>query len=185
VNVNTFFADTWWLVLLRGIAALALGVLIIFRPVATAGILMMFLGGYWVIEGCILIVHSIRTRSYLSGWGWGVFAGVLVIFAGAALIAFPTLTAMMSVVFTLTMVGCLALVTGVYTIVNGIRLRKVITHEWSTLLAGAVMIVLAILGLLFPHVATAVFVWALGLTAVAGGILGIIASVRMRRRRDG
>jgi uncharacterized membrane protein HdeD (DUF308 family) len=65
--------------------------------------------------------------------------------------------------------------------VKGIRLCKKISNEWSMILAGAIMVVFAVLAFLFPRVAIAVIVWTLGVCAIAGGIWNEVLSLRMRK----
>jgi uncharacterized membrane protein HdeD (DUF308 family) len=149
----------------RGLAILALGILFLVRPVSTIMILLTFL----------------RTRKYVIGWGWELFAGILGIISGAIICAFPWLSAMMSMMFAVTLVSVLALLNGITSIVKGIRLCKKISNEWSMILAGAIMVVFAVLAFLFPRVAIAVIVWTLGVCAIAGGIWNEVLSLRMRK----
>lgn len=150
---------------MRGLAILALGILFLVRPVSTIMILLTFL----------------RTRKYVIGWGWELFAGILGIISGAIICAFPWLSAMMSMMFAVTLVSVLALLNGITSIVKGIRLCKKISNEWSMILAGAIMVVFAVLAFLFPRVAIAVIVWTLGVCAIAGGIWNEVLSLRMRK----
>lgn len=180
-NLNRFFSDLWWLVLIRGLAILALGVLFLLNPLAATTVLLMFLGAYWVIEGVFTIVRVFRTRSYLGGWGWSVFWGIVSILAGVIVFVFPILSAAVSLVFAVTLVSVMAFLSGIFSIADGIRLRKVISNEWSLIIGGAIMIVLAALAFLFPFIATAVLVWAIGIAAIAGGIVLIVLSFRMRK----
>lgn len=180
-NLNRFFSDLWWLVLIRGFAILALGVLFLLNPLAATTVLLMFLGAYWVIEGVFTIVRAFRTRSYLGGWGWSVFWGIVSILAGVIVFVFPILSAAVSLMFAVTLVSVMAFLSGIFSIADGIRLRKVISNELSLIVGGAIMIVLATLAFLFPFIATAVLIWAIGIAAIAGGIVLIVLSFRMRK----
>lgn len=129
----------------------------------------------------MILLTFLRTRKYVIGWGWELFAGILGIISGAIICAFPWLSAMMSMMFAVTLVSVLALLNGITSIVKGIRLCKKISNEWSMILAGAIMVVFAVLAFLFPRVAIAVIVWTLGVCAIAGGIWNEVLSLRMRK----
>ena len=69
-----FLADTWWLVLLRGIMMLLFGIVLLLYPDVTLITVMAVLGAFWFIDGMFSIVTSIIGHRYIKGWGWGVFS---------------------------------------------------------------------------------------------------------------
>jgi uncharacterized membrane protein HdeD (DUF308 family) len=179
-SVRRFYSGTWWALLLRGIALLALGILFIARPLATVAGLLFVLAIFWIITGVLAIVRSIRIREHFRGWGWMLASGFLGIVAGAIILIFPLPSALVSLVLTVSVVCVLALVDGVTSIVIGARLSRLITGAWPLILEGVVLTVVVALAFVFPLAAESVVVWMLGLAAVAGGIASIVLAIRMR-----
>ena len=63
----------WWLVLLRGIAAIILGILFFTNPGATLIVIMTFLGAYWFVDGIFTLIASLHGKKENKNWGWGIF----------------------------------------------------------------------------------------------------------------
>src|SRR5256886_10415864 len=53
----------WWLFLLRGVAALAFGVLTLAWPGATLLVLMAFIAAYALVDGIVALVYAFRLRA--------------------------------------------------------------------------------------------------------------------------
>src|SRR2546425_3732213 len=52
----------WWLFLLRGIAAVAFGVITLLSPGATLLVLMAFIIAYALVDGIVALVYAFRLR---------------------------------------------------------------------------------------------------------------------------
>jgi uncharacterized membrane protein HdeD (DUF308 family) len=174
-----FYSGTWWVLLLRGLALVALGILFIARPLAAVAGLLFVLAIFWITTGVLAIVRSIRIREHFRGWGWMLASGFLGIVAGAIILIFPLPSALVSLVFTVATVCILALADGVTSIAIGARLSKRFPGAWALILEGVIMVVVATLAFIFPLAAQSMVVWMLGLAAIAGGIFGMVLSVRM------
>src|SRR5215510_5465787 len=100
-------AKNWWLLLLRGIAAIVFGVLAFAWPGLTLVTLVLF---YAAFRGSAKPVPT---------W-WLVVVGILGIGAGIATFVMPGLTAVLLILF----IGAWALVHGIFEIIGAIQLRK-------------------------------------------------------------
>ena len=72
--------------------AIIVGFLAIFRPGATLAIdflILIFVAVWFLIQGLSSLVLSIQRRNEISGWGFGVAAGIFGIFAGVISLIFP------------------------------------------------------------------------------------------------
>ena len=58
----------WWLFLLRGVAALAFGVLTLAWPGATLLVLMAFIAAYALVDGIVAVVYAFRLRPVFDRW---------------------------------------------------------------------------------------------------------------------
>ena len=72
----------WWLVLLRGIFLVALGIVFLTRPVVPLTMAILVMGAYWFVDGLLILTKSIRERHTIKHWGFNAFVGVVSIIAG-------------------------------------------------------------------------------------------------------
>ena len=174
------FSSIWWLVLLRGLVVLIMGLLLILRPVPTIIILFYLLGFYWFLDGIFTIFESIRGRKSHKDWGWGVFVGIISALAGVIVFTQPYISALFGFTLVIYLVAFMALASGIWGILTGIRLRKTISNEWSMIVGGAFAALFGILLIINPLVSAMTLVWLMGLFALIGGIVLIIVSFRIR-----
>jgi uncharacterized membrane protein HdeD (DUF308 family) len=165
---------------LRGVVVLLLGVMMMTRPGMTVVLLIQFMGAYWLVDGIFTIINSIRGRAAVADWGWGLFVGILSVIAGTVVFSQPLAVAMLTTTFVIYFIAIAALVSGVSSIVTGIRLRKELSSEWSMILSGLLYIIFALLLLGRPLVSAASLVWLMGIFASVGGIMLIVVSLRIR-----
>jgi len=170
----------WWLILLRGIAALLLGILLLTNTAETLLVLIIFLGIYWVVDGIITLLTSFSGRKEHSGWGWGIFAGTISVFAGLAVLSHPVLTSMFTASFMVSLVGILIVISGISSIVSGFRLRKT-SDEWTMIVGGALSAILGLLLLMNPLFSAVVYVYALAFFSIIGGIVLISLAFRAKK----
>ena len=112
-------AKAWWLVLLRGIAAIVFGVLAFVWPGLTLITLVLFYGAYALIDGvCALAAAFTGGAKPVPTW-WLVVVGILGILAGLVTFLWPGI-----IVLIAPGAGALALVwiIGVYSLAFGVLL---------------------------------------------------------------
>ena len=173
-------ADYWWLVLLRGLAVLTLGVLLMTRPGATLIVLAQFLGAYWLVDGVFTIANSLRGRKVVPDFGWGLFVGFLGVIAGCVVFARPAAAAVLATTFVVYFIAITAIVSGVSSIVTGLRVRRELNNEWSMILGGVIYLLFGLLLIGRPLVSAATLFWMLGLLAVIGGVGFVMVSFKVR-----
>jgi uncharacterized membrane protein HdeD (DUF308 family) len=130
-----------------------------------------------VSERLVLPVHN---------WKWFMLRGVLALLLGIGAIVFP-----LSAVFAFTMVfAAYCFVDGVASLIAGIRGGREPGHRWGALVfSGIVGILIGVLFLLMPLVATVTYAFIvlvmLAAWAILTGILEIAVAVRLRREIEG
>ena len=167
--------------LVRGITMVLLGILLITRPAVTVTLMVMFLGGYWFVDGVCTIVESVRGRKHVDHWGWGLIVGIISVFVGVVVFSRPFASALLTTTFLVYVLAFAAIVSGGLSVVTGIRLRKEITNEWSMILGGLVYIVFGILLLGRPFVSVVALVWMFGILALVGGITLMMVAFKLRK----
>jgi len=173
----------WWLVLLKGIFAIILGIILFNNPGVTLIVIMTFLGAYWFVDGIFTLIASFQGKKENKNWGWGVFVAILSILAGLAVFTQPALTAIFTTTFLVYFMGFLILVSGISSIATGFRLRKT-SGEWAMILGGILAVLLALLLLSNPILTTGVFVSTLGFFAILGGIILVVHSFKIRKLKN-
>lgn len=119
-------------------------------------------------------------------WGWFMFRGVVALLLGIGAIVFP-----LSAVFAFTMLfAAYCFVDGVASLVAGVRGAREPGHRWGALvLSGIIGILIGVLFLVMPLVATVSYAFVvllfLAAWAILTGILEIVAAVRLRREIEG
>ena len=170
----------WWLVLLRGIAAVLLGLLLFTNPAATLSVIIIFLGIYWVVDGISTLLASFIGREEHSNWGWGIFVGIISILAGLAVLSQPVLTAIFTTSFIVSLVGIMIIISGVSSIVTGFRLRKT-SGEWVMILGGVLGLILGLLLLMNPLFSALVFVNITAIFSIIGGFALIVMAFQVKK----
>ncbi len=82
----------WWLFLLRGVAALAFGVLTLAWPGATLLVLMAFIAAYALVDGIVALVYAFRLRPMFDRWWMLLVQGLISGAFGVLAFIYPTLS---------------------------------------------------------------------------------------------
>ena len=64
------FTQRWWALVLRGLAAIAFGILTFVSPASSLAALVIVWGAYAIVDGLLAVVLSIRGARIVPGWGW-------------------------------------------------------------------------------------------------------------------
>jgi uncharacterized membrane protein HdeD (DUF308 family) len=83
----------WWVFLLKGIAAILFGILLLTAPAATIVAITVFLGFYWLFTGVLELVRMFVDRSV--PWIGSLLIGILGIVAGILVLNHPLFAAVL------------------------------------------------------------------------------------------
>ena len=173
-------ADKWWLVLLRGIAAIIFGVLAFVWPVITLLTLTFLWGAFAVADGILALWGAITGPSGQMGSRvWLAIVGIAGILAGLLAFAWPGVTALVLLLF----IAVWAIIIGVMQIWGAIQLRKEIEGEWLLILSGLLSVAFGILLLVRPGLGALAVVWMIGWFAILEGCLLVALSLRLRKHK--
>lgn len=113
-------ARNWWLIVLRGLCAVVVGLAILFWPNLTLVVLVLLCGAYLLADGILAVIAGLTRHNGSQSWWLLVIEGVLGIGTGVLTFLAPSLTALVL----LYLIAAWALITGMVKIVSAIRLRK-------------------------------------------------------------
>lgn len=169
-------ARWWWTFIVRGILAIAFGILAFFAPSLGIAVLVGLFGAWVLIDGAASILAGIRTRGSDRSWWLEILEGIAGIAAGLLALIFPLFAAEVLVLI----IAAWAVVTGIFEIVAAIRLREQIRGEIWLGLAGVVSILFGIVLVLFPAAGALSLVWLIGGSAIAFGGFLVVLGWRLR-----
>lgn len=170
-------ARWWWVYLLRGIVAIAFGVLAFVSPLWGLAVLVALFGFWALIEGGTSFLIGLRSRDADRNWWLQVLEGVASIAAGVIALLFPAF----AFEILLLLIGMWAIVIGAFQVYMAIRLRDEIEGELWLGLAGVAAIMFGIATFAFPAVSALSIVWLIGAFAIAFGGMLVILGWRLRR----
>lgn len=167
----------WWVLLLRGLAAIAIGIIAIAMPGVTLLTLVALFAAFSIIEGLFGIILGFRGEADGTVWWTMVLLGLLSLAAGIIAIVYPGLTIWVAA----TIIGVAAIVHGAFEIYAAIRLRHEIDDEWILGLSGAMSILFGGLILFRPGAGLLAITLLIGAYMLALGVFGIALSLRLRK----
>jgi uncharacterized membrane protein HdeD (DUF308 family) len=169
-------AKNWWLLLLRGIAAIVFGLLAFAWPGLTLLTLILFYGAFALVDGVLAIIAAITGGSAAPRW-WLAIVGLLGLAAGLLTFLMPGLTAVVLLLF----IAGWAIATGVFQIIGAIKLRKEIDNEWLLILCGVISVLFGVSMMLAPGAGALALVWVIGAYSVVIGALFVALAFRLRK----
>ena len=173
IDVDTL-ARNWWVVLLRGLASIVVGILTFIAPGISLAALVLLYGAYAFVDGVLSIVTAIRRRG-ADHWVLLLLYGVAGIAAGVVTLLWPGITALVL----LYVIAGWALVTGSIEIAAAIRLRKVISDEWLLVLSGFLSVAFGVLLMVFPGPGALALVLWIGAYAFVAGVILVALAFRL------
>jgi uncharacterized membrane protein HdeD (DUF308 family) len=172
--LTTLAAQNWGMFVLRGIFALALGVLAFAAPAPTLAALIFVFAVYAIADGILAIAFGIAAP---SGPSWLlVIAGIVGIAIGVYTLVSPQVTA---VALTL-LIGTFAFVRGIAEVGTAIWLRNVSENTWLYVISGIVSIVFGAYLIVAPGDGAFAILFVIGFYALFAGVMYLTVGLRLR-----
>ncbi|HEX7335097.1 MAG TPA: HdeD family acid-resistance protein [Pyrinomonadaceae bacterium] len=169
------YTSSWWALVLRGLAAIAFGVLAFVWPQITLTALVFLWGAYALVDGAFAIAAGVKSHGENKRWWVLLLEGILGVAAGLVAFLVPGITALVLLI----LIAAWAMVTGVFEIAAAIQLRKHIKGEWLLALAGVASVLFALALLFNPAAGALAVVWLIGAYSIVFGVLLIVLGVRL------
>jgi len=163
----------WWLILLEGIAAFAIGLLIIGAPGISSMALIQLLGAYWLVSGIFSLVSLFTSH---RSWGWKLLTGLLGIIAGLLVLQYPMWSAILVPAVIGISLGIDGILIGVMRLVMWYR-----GAGWGMGILGVLSVLLGFVLLLFPPLAILTAIYAFAILCLVGGISAFFIGLSLRR----
>jgi uncharacterized membrane protein HdeD (DUF308 family) len=167
---------TWWMLLLRGLFAIAFGVLTWVLPGVSLAALVLLFGAYVMADGILGVWSAVAGRKEHEHWWVMLIAGLLGIAIGLLTFLAPAVTALVLLFY----IAIWAIATGVLQIVIAIRLRKEIRGEWMLVLGGLASLLFGVLLIAQPGAGALGVLWLIATYAVVFGVLLVLLALKVR-----
>jgi uncharacterized membrane protein HdeD (DUF308 family) len=173
-------ASVWWLVLLRGVAAVLFGAFCLMSPRLAAFSLVFLFAAFALCDGGVLLATSARGGGLARRW-WMTLAGATSVAAGLFTFTEPRRAALLLIAI----MGVWLIVRGLANILGGISTRDELGRDWSLPIDGLMSALFGVGLIAAPRVGALGLVWALGGWAIIHGLLMIPFGLKLRRWRAG
>ena len=120
----------WWILVLTGFTSLAVGVVALAAPLATAIALLYLIAAWAIATGILEIVAALRLRKEIKGEWVFILHGVLTILFGGVLILIPEVIGFLTLIW---MTGVFWFTDGILLMILAFRLRNAEKYSERTI----------------------------------------------------
>ena len=174
--IRAAYRRTWWALVVRGVLAIAVAVLIFWRPLDSVAAFALVIALWALFIGIVQIVHAFELRSMLAQWWVLLLSGLVsAAFGGAALYYYPGL----SLTFAVVWVTWWLLLTGGFAIYAAVVERSVGLSWGWTLAFGIVSIVTGVLAIMNPPATLAAIMGLIAGFALVSGVVLLIGAFKL------
>jgi uncharacterized membrane protein HdeD (DUF308 family) len=179
LGMRSVLARNWWVMALRGLAAIAFGIAALWAPVAVMLSLALLFAIYLLADGVLAIVSTVRAARAHERWGPLLGEGVLNLVMGVLAFLFPAGAVLGFVIVT----AAWALLTGGLMLAAAFRLDGRHGKIWLAL-GGVVSLIWGVLLIVAPLAGALVLTWWLAGYALVFGVMLLILAFHLRQRNE-
>ncbi len=169
-------ARNWWMLLIRGVAAVLFGIAVFLSPGIALAVLVLLWGSYALVDGVFAVFAGIQGRQSNQNWWLSVLEGAAGIVVGAITLLWPGITALAA----LYLIAGWAIITGLMEIAAAVQLRKEIRGEFWLGLSGLASIIFGGYLVVSPGAGILAVLWLIAAYGIAFGVMMIMLAFRLR-----
>jgi uncharacterized membrane protein HdeD (DUF308 family) len=173
-------ADNWWLLFLRGVAAIVFGILAFFWPGLTLLTLTLLWGIYALADGLLALWATIAAKGDMAPRWWLGLTGVIGVLAGLVAFIYPGTTTLVLLMF----IAAWAIIIGLLQLWGAIEFRRELEDVWLLVLNGVLSIAFGVILFVQPGAGAVALVWMIGWFAVVLGCLYIALAFRLKKLKQ-
>ncbi|MDR0247607.1 MAG: DUF308 domain-containing protein [Burkholderiales bacterium] len=172
------FSNSWQSFLLRGVLAIAFGIVALMLPNTMLTTLVLLFGAFVLVDGLITIASALKTQDENTHWWVSLLEGLLGVLVGGFALFAPAFT---SIALILT-IGVWAIAAGMLRLLVGIKMRRALRDVSGMYLNSLAYIVFGALLLTAPIIGAVAIMWCLGMWAIFAGVALVYFAFRLRRK---
>jgi len=174
--IRSTYRSVWWAFMLRGLFAIALGLVILWRPIESIAAFALVIAIWALFTGFIEIIHAFQLRTAFRQWWVMLLSGLISVgFGIAAFNYYPLLSLTFAVIWAtwwLFLSGALAL--------SAAMMERKMGVGWGRTLAfGVVAFVTGVVALMNPPATLAAIMGLIAGFALVSGIVLIIGAFKL------
>jgi uncharacterized membrane protein HdeD (DUF308 family) len=166
----------WWLFLLRGIAAIVFGVLVVMWPGATVVALTAFIAAYALVDGIVVLTTALRMRAFFDRWWVLLIQGLISVAFGVLAFMNPAL----SLLYVVIMVAAWMLFASIAFFLLGQAHKAMGGSTLLPTLAAIASLALAVLAVARPGATIAAVIALIAWFSLAIGIVNVVVAFQVR-----
>ena len=170
------YTENWWAFLLRGLVAIAFGIILLISPIMSGISIVVVLGAFAFVDGIFAIVGAVVNRKEYANWWVILLQGIIGVLFGLVAFFNPFGTGLAI----LWVIAAWAIVIGILGIYAGITLRQEIKGEFWLILFSVLLIVFGVLTFLNPGPTAVFLLYVWGFSAIFSGISSVMLSFKLR-----
>jgi uncharacterized membrane protein HdeD (DUF308 family) len=185
----------WPVSLVRGLAALLLGMWVLASPPPSAGLLMRAVALFWIVDGVAVFGGSLAVASLMVNRLLLMLRGLAGIVTAVVMLALPLvdafgpykpgqLTLLLFVIPAVIIAIGLQVLGAVFDLFVCLEVRRLIPGEWTHSLSAAMSIVFGALLVAVILVQPPVLGRGVGAVGLVGGLAVVVGALRLRPSRD-
>lgn len=176
-----YLSNYWWVLTIRGLAAILFGLAAVFWPGLTLVTLVYLFSAYILVNGIVSIIHGL-TSVGREGLGWllTLVLGFLEVGVGVYLLRHTTV----ALDTFLLLIALVLVVRGVFEMVTAFTERDLAATKTMLIIGGAIAVLAGLVVLRQPVSGGVAFVWVLGVFALIQGPILIALSIDAKQTRD-
>jgi uncharacterized membrane protein HdeD (DUF308 family) len=179
--VNQALVRNTRLLALRGVAAIAFGVIALAWPNLTFVALLALFGALAFVEGAFTLGAGLNlVVERQTSWVPYIIGGLAGIAIGAVTFLWPGFTALTLVY----LIAFWAITTGVFELVATLELAGELQGDWILGLTGILTVAFGVLVALYPRSGALSIIWIIGLYAILAGITRLMLAYRLNSTKD-
>lgn len=168
--------NRWWLLLLRGLAAILFGILCFVQPGLSLATLVLLFGAYSLVDGVLGVLVAVVGRKEIEDWWVLLLWALSSIAIGILTFSAPAITGLILLFY----IAAWAIVSGVLQVALAIRIRKEIDGEWFLIVTGIISIAFGLFLMARPGDGALTVIWIIGGYATILGVALVFLSMRLR-----
>ena len=185
VVMEEVITRSWWSFLIRGIIAVALGIILLAWCGATVKTFIVIFGLFVLVDGLVNVIRSIVLATRKQRWGWTLVGGLIGFLIGAIILAHQEF----ALAFVVILVGIWAVIMGIAELAIAFDMPPM-SGRGLVGLSGVLSLILGVIILVYPFgsvyalmVVLAIYAFLAGLYLIFLAFYALGAQRRLKKAR--
>jgi uncharacterized membrane protein HdeD (DUF308 family) len=175
-SLESAYRRTWWALVLRGLFGLAIGVVVLWKPLESTAAFALVIALWAIVTGFTEIVQAFDLQSVFSRWWVVLLSGLVSVgFGVAALYYYPDL----SLTFIVVWAAWWLLFTGGLAVYLAIQERRLSIPWGWTLTFGILSIASGVAALFYPQVTLGAIMGLIAAFSIVSGVVLLFGAYKM------